>query len=77
MSEQDVRGLVALEYDFIAADAAMGLILDRLATLPLVEEEVQNEVVRVRYALRAMLNKLDKPITEAVRLFEALEPAPF
>lgn len=77
MSEEDIRALVALEYDFIAVDAAMGMLLDRLTPIPLIEEEIRCECVEIRNAVRSLLAKLDKPITEAVRLYETLEEAPF
>lgn len=73
MSEQQVRGLVALEYDMIAAAAALGTVArtvrkNRRGLRG--AEDVLTRIEGMRRWLLEILQEVDAPISDEVDVFE-------
>ena len=80
MTASTIRKLAECEYDFVAIDTRvadlLGLLEDCAADAPACRVAART-LADARWLLRQALGDVDGPLTEAVRLHEALEPAPF
>lgn len=80
MSEATIRRLAWMEYAFLRID---GELTDLSQDLHMSAQDAPEcmsaaaEVIRIKYALRAVIQMIDKPLTDAIALSESLEPSPF
>ena len=80
MSESTIRRLAFAEWDFVAIDSKLA---DLARDLHLSAHDAPEcaaavlELNNLRYGLRAVLNRIDEPLTQAIKAAEGLAEAPF
>lgn len=80
MTEATIRRLAWMEYAFLKIDADLTDLSRDLHMSAQDAPECMSaagEVIRIKHALRAVIQMIDAPLTEAIAMSQSLEPAPF